>query len=75
MNIIATTAYLEPVVAQAWMQVWTLTVPPSKQHSTLTCTDGDGEHLWTEDIDLTDFPLPSVTIWVVDQIMMLPQEY
>jgi hypothetical protein len=74
LNKIATVARFEPPVAQHPMQVWTLAVH-GDHSAVLTCTDGDEHFVWQEQIDGTDFPLPTVTIWVLDQIMMLPSEY
>jgi hypothetical protein len=75
LDIIATTAYLDPAVHPAWMQVWTLIVTPDKQ-ATLVCMDGDEHVLYRhEPITYTDFPLDTITIWVMDQVMLLPGEY
>ena len=74
LDIIATTARLDPSVSQHWMQVWTLTVH-ADQAPTLICTDGDEHVIYEHPLFSTDFPLPPITIWVVEQVMMLPSEW
>lgn len=74
---------IEPHVKKESMQVWKL-----EKHgdgsATLTCEDGNDNMVYTQHYDYTDFPLGSITIWVIcDQFpenkirrtMMLPSEY
>lgn len=54
-------------------QVWTLAV--TEESGMVTCTDGNEHLLVSQHIPYTDFPLPTVTLWLVDNILMLPSEY
>jgi hypothetical protein len=55
-------------------QVWHLAVLDGR--GVLTCTDGDSDDaLYTQRIPYTDFPVPEVTLWLVDGVLMLPSEY
>lgn len=62
-------------------QVWRLDVRPPvpsaglAHWATLTVEDGNDRKLHSERIDYTDFPLPSIAVWVVDGTIMLPSEY
>jgi hypothetical protein len=67
-----------PRVKKEEFQVWTLTV---KDHlaidamATLTCEDGNGHKVYSKVIEFTDFPLSKATIWLTDNVMLLPSEY
>ena len=62
------------VLRAAEFQVWTLHV--RENHSaTLTCSDGDDTLLWKHEIDWTDFPLATVTLWFANQTLYLPSEH
>jgi hypothetical protein len=57
-----------------FLQVWRL----SKCGDTwqLICTDGNNKRLCGEEISYSDFPLESITIWLVGKTtLMLPSEY
>jgi len=54
-------------------QVWVLKVDDSK--ATLVCEDGNGHKVYSKKIEFTDFPYPEVTIWMVDNTMLLKSEY
>ena len=55
-------------------QVWTLKV--SDDHTgVLTCEDGNKNVLFTHHLNFTDFPLPEITFWLTDNVLMLPSEY
>jgi hypothetical protein len=56
-------------------QCWRLTVDLEKKEGKLVCTDGDYRILSTKDIEFTDFPLPEISIWLVNEVMLLPSEY
>lgn len=43
--------------------------------ATLTCDDGNGNVVFTKPIAFTDFPLPEIKIWCVDNVILLPSEY
>lgn len=55
-------------------QVWVLEVLESDTWL-LTATDGNSNILAQQEIVYSDFPLDSITIWLVDGIAMLPSEY
>ena len=62
-------------------QVWKLTVSPDHT-GTLVCTDGNHQKLLTKPLDFTDFPLPEIELWAVENelgprhfTVMLPSEY
>ena len=40
----------------------------------VTCEDGDGRVVFRQQISFTDFPLPSVTLYLEYGTLMLPQE-
>lgn len=55
-------------------QVWTL----EKVNDTafiVTCTDGNNVKLVSQKIRFSDFPLNSITLWKVDEVVLLPSEY
>jgi hypothetical protein len=59
-------------------QVWTLTVDGdgAGPGATLTCrADSDQEPVITQEIEYTDFPLASVKLYVIDNVVLLPDEY
>lgn len=62
-----------PAVKAEYFQVWKLEVQGSK--ATLSCADGNDGIIWTKEIDFTDFPLPEITVWCVDNVILLPGEY
>lgn len=55
-------------------QVWTLTVEDDRS-AWLSCEDGDGYRALTKRIPYTDFPLPDITLYLVEGVLMLPSEY
>jgi hypothetical protein len=59
-------------------QFWKLVVTDNS--AVITCDDGNGNISVTQSIDYTDFPLPSLSIWVNIQsngriFIYLPSEY
>lgn len=59
-------------------QLWTLTVEERgpMRGGVLTCrTDSDQEPVITERYGWTDFPLPKLTLYVIDNVLLLPGEY
>jgi len=70
---------LEPKVKAEEFQAWKLElshpVPGATRPAYLTCEDGNLKEVYREMIDYTDFPLPEVTIWLIDGVMLLPSEY
>lgn len=62
-----------PNVKAQYFQVWKLEVQGSK--ATLSCEDGNDNPVFAKPIDFTDFPLPEITVWCVDNVILLPSEY
>lgn len=59
-------------------QLWTLAVSvvEDRRRATLTCcADSDKPPVITQEIEYTDFPLPSVSLYVIDGVALLPSEY
>ena len=59
-------------------QLWTLTLRERGTNigATLTCrADSDQEPVITQEIDYTDFPLSTVKLYVIDGVILLPDEY
>jgi hypothetical protein len=61
-------------VANEPFQLWKLTVRPDRT-ATLACDDGDGNVVSSQELTFTDFPLPQVTLYCIDNIILLPSEY
>ncbi len=56
-------------------QVWTLTRTPEGGAS-LVMTDGDTEtEIIRQDIEYTDFPLATFSVYLTDKVLMLKSEY
>lgn len=53
--------------------VWELT--KREDRASLICTDGNGQKLYSETVLYTDFPLTSVQLYFVSNVLMLPSEY
>ena len=64
----------EPRVAAEEFQVWKLAVRPDRT-ATLTCEDGDGHVVYTEQIPFTDFPLDAIALWFANNVIYLPSEH
>jgi hypothetical protein len=43
--------------------------------ATLTCGDGDGNIVRTQQIAFTDFPLDEATLWFANGVIYLPSEH
>ncbi|MBL9029641.1 MAG: hypothetical protein JNK42_04145 [Caedimonas sp.] len=63
-----------PKVAAQEFQVWRLSVHDDKS-ATLTCDDGNHQIAFTKRIEYTDFPLPEIRFYFVNNIILLPSEY
>jgi hypothetical protein len=68
------TLQLEPKVRAEDWQSWKLTVD-DKQAAMLTCDDGNGNIVYSERIDWTDFPLDQIELWVEGNVILLPSEH
>ena len=64
----------DKAVAAEGFQVWTLAVRPDRT-ATLTCGDGNGNTVFSKDIEFTDFPLDHVTLWFANNTIYLPSEH
>lgn len=69
----------EPKFQQEDFQVWKLEAPVGTdggmRPATVSCEDGNGNILTTQEIEATDFPLPEITLWVQNKTIFLPSEY
>jgi hypothetical protein len=61
-------------VAALPFQVWKLIVR-ADHTATLTCGDGDRKTVFTKEISYTDFPLDEITLYLTDNVILLPSEY
>ena len=61
-------------VAAEEFQVWKLAVRPDRT-ATLTCDDGNGNIVFTKEIEYTDFPLDEITLYFANNVIHLPSEY
>lgn len=61
-------------VAAEEFQVWKLSVMPDRT-ATLVCEDGNGNAVYLQTIESTDFPLDEVTLWFADDVIYLPSEH
>jgi hypothetical protein len=62
-----------PEIAAEAFQLWALTVTGSRAQ--LRCEDGNDNVVFSKDIDFTDFPLPTIKIYVANRTILLPTEY
>ena len=65
--------YNEAVAAEEF-QVWKLKVNANRT-AVLTCDDGNGNIVFSKDIEFTDFPLPEITLWFANNTIYLPSEH
>jgi hypothetical protein len=61
-------------VAAEEFQVWKLSVRPDRA-ATLVCEDGNGNAVYTQEIEWTDFPLDEVALWFANDVIYLPSEH
>ncbi|MEO0374335.1 MAG: DUF6876 family protein [Cyanobacteria bacterium P01_A01_bin.17] len=64
---------LHPKVKAEPFQVWTLTTTDSSAN--LTCEDSNGNQVTQQDISYTDFPLPKISFYLINKILLLTSEY
>ncbi len=74
LDAIAIAQRYEKRVAAEDFQVWKLTVR-SDQTATLTCEDGNGNVVHTQQLEFTDFPADEVTLWFENNVIYLPSEH
>ena len=74
LDTVAITQVHEPAVQREPFQAWKLKVNEDNT-ALLTCDDGNGRIVYTEQIAYTDFPLPEVQLYCIDSTILLPSEY
>ncbi len=74
LDAIAIAQLYEKTVAAEEFQVWVLNVNPDRTAS-LTCDDGNGNIVYTQQIEFTDFPLDEIKLYFTDNVILLPSEY
>lgn len=58
------------------VQFWTLSVNLEKRSAVVICERDEGDkNPIRQEIEFSDFPLPSIRLWVRDGILLLPSEY
>lgn len=62
-----------PALRQEEFQAWTLTVNADVS-AELVCSDGNYRVLHRETIGYTDFPLQSITLYLTNDVLLLPSE-
>jgi hypothetical protein len=73
LDLIAT-HQLDKAVRAEPFQVWKLAVKPDRT-ATITCEDGNRKKVHRQELEFTDFPLPEITFYFTDNVIMLPTEY
>jgi hypothetical protein len=63
-----------PAVAAEEFQSWTLTVRADRS-ALLACGDGNGGTVFRKEIAFTDFPLPEITLFYSNNVILLPSEW
>ena len=61
------------VAAEAF-QLWKLNLRPDHT-ATLICEDGNGNVVFTKQLEYTDFPLDEIKFYFTDNVILLPSEY
>lgn len=63
-----------PKLAHEAFQLWKLSVQDDDS-ATLLCEDGNGNALFSKHIAYTDFPMPEISFYFVNDTILLPSEY
>jgi len=63
-----------PELARDEFQLWRLTVKPDHT-ATLACENGNGKTVHARTLTFTDFPLPEIVLYFVNNVIHLPSEY
>lgn len=58
----------------AYFQCWTLNVKGDNS-AQLICDDGNKNIILTQELEFTDFPLPTITLWLEHKVLLLPSEH
>ncbi len=56
-----------------YFQYWTLTVKDKR--GTLICDDGDGKEIYKKEGIGVYIPLPKISLYLIDKVLMLSSEY
>ena len=64
---------LQPEVRGQEFQSWKLAVEDHK--GILVCEDGNRNQVAMQRIAFTDFPLKEISLWLTDNVLLLPSEY
>src|ERR1019366_19872 len=64
----------DKAVAAEEFQCWKLQVR-ADHTATLSCEDGNGNTVFTKEIEFTDFPADEITLYFVNNVIHLPSEY
>jgi len=64
----------DKAIAAEEFQVWKLKVRTDRT-ATLSCEDGNGNTVFTKEIEFTDFPLDEITLWFANNVIYLPSEH
>jgi hypothetical protein len=67
-------AYVRNVKLEPF-QTWKLVREQNSDRAVLSCEDGNGNFVFSKNIDFTDFPLARITLWCCDNTILLPCEY
>lgn len=62
-------------VRNQYFQVINLSVDLEKRKGTIVVTDGNENEIHRQELDYTDFPLPSIRLYYTDDTVLLPKEY
>ena len=64
-----------PTLTNQEFCVWTLKLNVEGQGARLTCTDGNLNELYAENIIFTDFPLTQIRFYFQNNVLLLTSEY
>jgi hypothetical protein len=70
---VITSHQINPILKSVYLQVWKLE-KDSEGGCKVSCYD-DTEYVLHQDIPYTDFPYDYGEIWVIDNVLLLPNEY
>jgi len=65
---------LDACIAAGEFQVWRLAVN-ADQTGALTCDDGNGRVVFSNELEYTDFPADGITLWFTNNTILLPSDY
>jgi len=72
---IALAQCFERKIAGQPFQLWKLSINQESRSAMLSCQDGNGNEILTKPIVFTDFPLKEISLYVCDNVILLPSEY